>query len=397
MTLQEFINKYTGKRVNFDGAFGAQCVDLYRFYIKEVWQLPQTPRVVGAFQIFGSLPPGFDKFTSGVPQAGDVIIWNEKHIKNGHVAVVTAADQSGFNAFQQNGPKSDTNGVTGSPCNIARYSYKNIIGWFHPKGLVMPFKQIVLGVEYNIPNQQFHQQALDHALAWINGVTKNEFLVEVDLVRRDNAGFTGSEIIAEGGQKQIWVHPDQIIPIGREMEAANNKQYSIVMLFAGRASILPNPTIDIAPRSFVDGFTVSEIFYDATWPDPQDPPAYVVGANYIIHEWMHNWYTILKAKGVAVTDDVHILHSTIYDARPDFNLSDIVLKLKPYWPLLVEKGSSMSNAVFYHKTGTPEYGFALPKSSQEALRDMAINLGREDIIRPDGSVDFAKAREVSGL
>lgn len=58
---------------------------------------------------------------------------------------------------------------------------------------------------------------------------------------------------------------------------------------------------------------------------------------------------------------------------------------------------NMSNAIFYHKAGTDEYGFAFPKTSQESLKDMALNIGREDVIRADGSIDFSKAKEVSGL
>jgi len=57
----------------------------------------------------------------------------------------------------------------------------------------------------------------------------------------------------------------------------------------------------------------------------------------------------------------------------------------------------MSNAVFYHKVGTQEYGFALPKLSPDALRDMALNLGKNELIKADGTLDFAQAKEISGL
>ena len=35
MYIEEFINKYNGKKVDFDGVYGAQCVDLVRVYINE--------------------------------------------------------------------------------------------------------------------------------------------------------------------------------------------------------------------------------------------------------------------------------------------------------------------------------------------------------------------------
>ena len=35
MHLEEFVNKYNGKKVDYDGVYGAQCVDLFRQYVKE--------------------------------------------------------------------------------------------------------------------------------------------------------------------------------------------------------------------------------------------------------------------------------------------------------------------------------------------------------------------------
>lgn len=126
MILQDFITKYTGKKIDFDGSFGAQCMDLYRFYVKEVWGVKQTPGVIGAYQVFGSLPAGFDKFTTGTPQVGDVITWSEKQVKFGHIAIVTEVNAFGFKCFEQNAP-------IGGACRIGSYNYKNIIGWFRPK------------------------------------------------------------------------------------------------------------------------------------------------------------------------------------------------------------------------------------------------------------------------
>ena len=43
MTLTQFIKKYLGTKVDFDGKYGAQCVDLYRQYCAEVLGVPQSP------------------------------------------------------------------------------------------------------------------------------------------------------------------------------------------------------------------------------------------------------------------------------------------------------------------------------------------------------------------
>jgi hypothetical protein len=62
-------------------------------------------------------------------------------------------------------------------------------------------------------------------------------------------------------------------------------------------------------------------------------------------------------------------------------------------PVLTIK--NMSNAIFVHKVGTQEYGFYLPTLSPDALKDKAMNLGKEEIIKPDGTVDFSKAKEIT--
>lgn len=130
MTLDNFVEKYKGKFVDFDGAYGAQCTDLYRQYVKEVLGFPQSPGVVGAADIWTSyLPDYFDKVPNtpeGIPQSGDIVIWNRRYGAYGHVAIVIKADINTMTCFSQNDP-------IGQPCIIKQYSYKNIYGWLHPK------------------------------------------------------------------------------------------------------------------------------------------------------------------------------------------------------------------------------------------------------------------------
>lgn len=57
---------------------------------------------------------------------------------------------------------------------------------------------------------------------------------------------------------------------------------------------------------------------------------------------------------------------------------------------------NMSNAIFVHRAGTNEYGFYLPATNGEAIKDKAINFG-QTIIKPDGTIDFAKAKDINGL
>lgn len=57
---------------------------------------------------------------------------------------------------------------------------------------------------------------------------------------------------------------------------------------------------------------------------------------------------------------------------------------------------TMTNTIFVHKAGTQEYGFYVPATSPETIKDKALNYG-VDIIKPDGSISFEEAKEINGL
>ena len=106
MTLKRFIVNNLGKKVDFDGTSGAQCVDLYRQYCKDVLEIPQTPALGingGAKDIWekhGSLKQSKDSFA-----VGDVLIYDATPSnKYGHVCIlVSLLDSDTFIVLEQNG------------------------------------------------------------------------------------------------------------------------------------------------------------------------------------------------------------------------------------------------------------------------------------------------------
>ena len=130
MNLDQFITKYNNKIVDFDGAYGGQCVDLYRQYVKEVLNVPQSPPVAGAKDIWNTyLPAHFDRFNNtplGVPQKGDIIIWGSKYGPYGHVGVYVSGNVLNFTSFDQNDP-------VGSRCHLQKHNYNGVLGWLRAK------------------------------------------------------------------------------------------------------------------------------------------------------------------------------------------------------------------------------------------------------------------------
>ena len=130
MTLTQFIKQNLGSKVDFDGNFGSQCVDLYRQYCADVLCVPQSPAVDGAKDIIDN--PGTLKVTRDSALAdysrGDVLIWGATSSnKYGHVAIlVEIYNTKYFIVLEQDGFKQD--GV-----KLAFRSRENLLGCLYKK------------------------------------------------------------------------------------------------------------------------------------------------------------------------------------------------------------------------------------------------------------------------
>ena len=136
MYLEQFITKYCGKKVDYDGAFGAQCVDLFRQYCRDVLDVPHTGSVDGAkelYERYADLPLEKKYFTrltkSATPSYGLVAVWGATPTnKYGHVAIVICKmDASSLLVFEQNGVLQDG-------AKIVKRDTKYLLGYLKAKG-----------------------------------------------------------------------------------------------------------------------------------------------------------------------------------------------------------------------------------------------------------------------
>lgn len=135
MKLEEFVKKNTGKKVDYDGRFGAQCVDLFRQYCKDVLGIPHTGGVEGAAELYTkyeSMPleqKYFNKlvYAGGKPGTGDVVIFAPtKSNKYGHVAIVLDASTEKITVFEQDGFKQDG-------AHIGSWGYARVLGFLRKR------------------------------------------------------------------------------------------------------------------------------------------------------------------------------------------------------------------------------------------------------------------------
>ena len=114
MNLDNFINNYKGTVVDWDNAYGAQCVDLARAFINYVAQMYQPCAVESAYQCFNRWADFkcFKKILKKVSaeqlRRGDLAIWNKTSTNpHGHIAIVMADKGDNLLIFEQNGFKQD--------------------------------------------------------------------------------------------------------------------------------------------------------------------------------------------------------------------------------------------------------------------------------------------------
>lgn len=138
ITFDEFIKKWTGKHIDFDGIYPNQCMDLMHQYVYEVRDLKDATLLAApvARQVFTNFKPAWAKFfkkvpntPTGVPPKGAIIFWKGIFINGvetpGHVAIVTKATVKDFYSFDANYP-------TGSLPKIVYHTWDNVLGWLEP-------------------------------------------------------------------------------------------------------------------------------------------------------------------------------------------------------------------------------------------------------------------------
>lgn len=143
ITYNDFIWKYNTRYVDYDGKLGDQCVDLIRFYLKEVkgWDpYVALPAAVDAITIFKNFKDNglLTKIINGpdnVPVKGDIVFFKYYPFLYGlagHTEIVDQADLYYMVNFAQNWPK-------GTPCHFIKrgsskifHGYRGCVGWLHP-------------------------------------------------------------------------------------------------------------------------------------------------------------------------------------------------------------------------------------------------------------------------
>lgn len=135
MNLNDFINVNINKKIDYDGAYGAQCVDLFRQYCRDVLDISvHTGAVEGAKDLierWDYLPIERNYFhrlaRTATPIPGDIVVYGATvSNKYGHVAIYIADLNASQIVLEQDGFKQD--GV-----KLSLRNKKEIIGYLRRK------------------------------------------------------------------------------------------------------------------------------------------------------------------------------------------------------------------------------------------------------------------------
>jgi hypothetical protein len=134
VTYDEFVAKWNGVLADYDGYYGAQCVDLFNFYNRDVVKqsFVGTPATGGAADLWNywkSLS-GYTKISrNGVPPKGAVVVWDANTSATGpagHVGIASGEGNSqSFISFDQNYP-------IGTKPHMQSHGYAGVLGWYVP-------------------------------------------------------------------------------------------------------------------------------------------------------------------------------------------------------------------------------------------------------------------------
>lgn len=136
MTVDAFVAKYNGGYWDYDGYYGAQCVDLFEFYNRDVVGAP-TIYADYAYQLYANFPAPaptyYDRLgPSATPVKGDVAVWGSSLPGSqgaGHVAIVLGVvNSTTLQVIQQNAP-------VGAPTGVGNISTAYLLGYLRPKSL----------------------------------------------------------------------------------------------------------------------------------------------------------------------------------------------------------------------------------------------------------------------
>lgn len=128
-----YVLSLIGKRTDYDGYYGAQCVDLIGHVYQKFWNF--TPWGNAIDYMTNAMPAGFKRYKKGETQiqAGDIAIWKwGPGDKFGHISIVTAVNGRMITSVDQNVDGNWDYLTVGGPARLQTRNDTYLVGFIRP-------------------------------------------------------------------------------------------------------------------------------------------------------------------------------------------------------------------------------------------------------------------------
>lgn len=252
MTLQEFIEAYTGKPIDTDGVYPNQCMDLMHWYVYSVLNLRDLTILShpSAYQVFTDFEKNigkqyFIKITNtpdNVPLPGDIIVFGQQVGQYGHVSIFVSGDVNNFKSFDSNWP-------VGSLPHIQDHKYtEGVLGWLHPIINEAKAPEVVIGEQLKTQTE-----ATNNCLTQLKETTEQNKIIQEQLTKSSelvsNLQIQGKELQSkyEASEGAVIDLKEQMAKINQEdanyaqkaldSEKLANKYKGYMQAVAGEAGV----------------------------------------------------------------------------------------------------------------------------------------------------------------
>lgn len=149
ISLDSFIAKYTGQTCEHPQGIDGQCVCLYRCYLDEVLEVPQSPSVKSARLLWNTYNPEyFDRIPKSIfpyMKRGDIVIFDAfPGNPHGHVGIVTKPSSSLFNFMSF-----DSNWSVPLKAYNEIHNHKYVLGVLRKKETLSPLDKVRKSINPN--------------------------------------------------------------------------------------------------------------------------------------------------------------------------------------------------------------------------------------------------------
>ena len=128
------VRSVVGQKLDADGVYGAQCVDLINYFYKKYWGFRAWGNAIDFAN--NAMPDGFTRYSVGrvAPQAGDILVWRLSSSDHfGHIGICVETGGNMVTSVEQNVDGNSDYLKVGGPARLKTRNTNRLVSIIRPK------------------------------------------------------------------------------------------------------------------------------------------------------------------------------------------------------------------------------------------------------------------------